>query len=100
MNRRRFLLVSLAGVSAATVAAEVQQAGKMVRVGILGVGRTPSPQELARSVAANPFWLSMKELGWVEGRNMLIERRFGESTEQLRRGAEDLAEKRGRTRCA
>jgi putative ABC transport system substrate-binding protein len=73
-----------------TIAAEAQQAGKTVRVGILGVGRSPSPQELAKSVAANPFWLSMKRLGWVEGRNMIVERRFGESTEQLRRGAAEL----------
>src|SRR6266849_9805394 len=62
----------------------------MARVGILGIGPAPSQQELAKSVSTNPFWLSMKELGWVDGQNMVVERRFGESAEQLRAGAADL----------
>jgi len=32
----------------------------------------------------------MRELGWVDGQNMVVERRFGESAEQLRAGAADL----------
>jgi putative ABC transport system substrate-binding protein len=32
----------------------------------------------------------MKELGWVEGQNLVVERRWGESDEQLRAGATDL----------
>jgi putative ABC transport system substrate-binding protein len=62
----------------------------MPRVGILGVGPAPTPAELARSVASNRFWTSMRELGWVDGQNMIVERRFGESAEQLRQGAADL----------
>jgi hypothetical protein len=62
----------------------------MARVGILGIGPAPSPQELAKSVSTNPFWLSMRHLGWVEGQNMVVERRFGESADQLRTGAADL----------
>ena len=62
----------------------------MARVGILGIGPTPSPQALAKSVSTNPFWLSMRELGWVDGQNMVVERRFGESADQLRTGAADL----------
>jgi len=69
---------------------EAQKSEKMARVGILGVGPVPSPQELAKSVAANRFWSSMKELGWVDGQNMVVERRFGESADQLRTGAADL----------
>src|SRR4030095_15639128 len=63
---------------------------KMVRMGILGIGPAPSPQELGKSVSTNPFWLSMRELGWVDGQNMVVERRFGESADQLRTGAVDL----------
>jgi putative ABC transport system substrate-binding protein len=62
----------------------------MARVGILGIGPTPSPQTLAKSVSTNPFWLSMGQLGWVDGQNMVVERRFGESADQLRAGAADL----------
>ncbi len=62
----------------------------MARVGILGIGPAPSPEELAKSVSTNPFWLSMRQLGWVDGQNMVVERRFGESADQLRAGAADL----------
>ena len=32
----------------------------------------------------------MRDLGWVDGQNMVVERRFGESADQLRKGAADL----------
>jgi hypothetical protein len=32
----------------------------------------------------------MRQLGWVDGQNMAVERRFGESADQLRAGAADL----------
>jgi putative tryptophan/tyrosine transport system substrate-binding protein len=89
VNRRRFLLTSLAGL-ATPFAAEAQKSEKMARVGILGFGPVPSPQELAKSVSTNAFWMSMRELGWVDGQNMVVERRFGESVDQFRRGAADL----------
>ncbi len=89
MNRRAFL-TALIGLLAAPLAAEAQKSERMARVGILGIGAAPSPQELAKSVATNPFWLSMRELGWVDGQNMVVERRFGESVDQLRTGAADL----------
>jgi len=89
VNRRRFLLTSLAGL-AAPFAAEAQKSDRMVRVGILGLGPVPSPQELAQSVSTNPFWMAMRELGWIDGQNMVVERRFGESADQFRRGAADL----------
>src|SRR5260370_7528080 len=84
--RRTFLGVMAGGLLAAPLVAEAQPAGKMARVGILGIGPAPSPQELAKSVSTNPFWLSMRRLGWVDGQNMVVERRFGESAEQLRAG--------------
>src|ERR1700730_1518358 len=90
MKRRTFMALVSGGLLAAPLAAEAQQAGKMARVGILGIGPAPSPQELAKSVSTNPFWLSMRHLGWVEGQNMVVERRFGESADQLRTGAADL----------
>jgi len=90
MKRRTFLAGTGAVLLAAPLAAEAQKSEKLAHVGILGLGPTPSPPELAKSVSTNPFWLSMRQLGWVDGRNMVVERRFGESAEQLRRGAADL----------
>jgi hypothetical protein len=78
------------GLLAAPLAAEAQKSEKMPRVGILNIGPAPSPQELAKSVSTNPFWMSMRELGWVDGQNMVVERRFGESADQLRAAAADL----------
>jgi putative ABC transport system substrate-binding protein len=85
-----FLGTVAGGLLAAPLAAEAQKSEKMARVGILNIGPAPGPQELAKSVSTNPFWLSMKQLGWVEGQNMIVERRFGESTDQLRAGAAEL----------
>jgi putative ABC transport system substrate-binding protein len=90
MDRRTFIAGITGGLLAAPLAAEAQKSEKMARVGILGVGPAPSPQELAMSVSTNPFWLSMRQLGWVDGQNLVVERRFGESADQLRRGAADL----------
>jgi putative ABC transport system substrate-binding protein len=90
MDRRTFLAGTGAVFLAAPRAADAQKSGKKPRVGILGIGTAPSPTELAKSVATNPLWLSMKELGWVDGQNMVVERRFGETAEQLRAGAADL----------
>jgi len=90
VNRRTFLGTLAGGMLALPLAVDAQKSEKVARVGILGIGPIPSPQELAKSVATNPFWLSMRQLGWVDGQNMVVERRFGESVDQLRRGAGDL----------
>jgi putative ABC transport system substrate-binding protein len=90
MDRRTFMGTLTLALMVAPLAAEAQKSEKIARVGILGIGPTPSPQELAKSVSTNPFWLSMRQLGWVDGRNMVVERRFGESAEQLRAGAAAL----------
>jgi putative ABC transport system substrate-binding protein len=70
MDRRRFLLASLAGVLVAPLAVEAQQAAKVYRLGWLSDGpQTPS----AMSVA---FEDTLRELGYVEGRNLVIDRRY------------------------
>jgi putative ABC transport system substrate-binding protein len=90
IDRRTFLAGTGAVLLAAPFAAEAQKSEKMVRVGILNLGPAPSPQELTQSVSTNQFWLSMRQLGWIDGQNMVVERRFGESADQLRKGAADL----------
>ena len=72
MDRRRFLLTSLAGALAAPLAAEPQQAGKVYRVGFLA-GISPTTTRLAEA-----FKQGLHELGWVEGQNIVIDFRSAE----------------------
>ena len=78
MDRRMFLGTLAGGLLAAPLAAEAQQTGKPARVGHLGFGPSPS-QDIAQSLLAD----ALRGQGWVEGQNLILERRFGESTEQL-----------------
>ena len=90
MERREFVVIVGLALLAAPPAAGSPKSEKMARVGILGAGPVPSPQELAKSVSTNRLWQSMRQLGWAEGQNMVVERRFGESADQLRTAAADL----------
>jgi putative ABC transport system substrate-binding protein len=74
MDRRAFLAGTGAALLAAPLAAEAQQAGKVYRVGILGE-KASDPSE-ARLWQA--FRLGLRELGWIEGTNILIEDRWVE----------------------
>ena len=86
MDRRHFLLTSLAGVFAAPVAAEAQQAGKVWRVGTL---HTSSAKDAADRVAALERGLA--ELGYLAGRNVvLVNRNSGQRMSLLPELAADL----------
>jgi putative ABC transport system substrate-binding protein len=76
MDRRRFLVTSLAGVVVQSLAAEAQPAGKVPRIGILRVGYPP-PSYI------EPFRQGLRELGYVEGQNIVIEYGVGRTREQL-----------------
>jgi putative ABC transport system substrate-binding protein len=72
MQRREFItLVGWAAV-VSPHAARAQQARKLPRIGIL----MPGPPELSKSLDA--FYQGLHELGYTEGQNIAIERRFGE----------------------
>jgi putative ABC transport system substrate-binding protein len=73
-TRRRFIGTLAGGLLVAPFAAEAQQAGKVYRVGIL-TDKASDPVE-ARLWQA--FRLGLRELGWIEGRNILIEFREAE----------------------
>ena len=78
MDRRRFLLTSLAGVCVAPLAAEAQQARKVPRIAFL---TTTSP---GGSPTTDAFLRGLRDLGYVEGENMAIEWRWGRgSTERF-----------------
>jgi len=74
MARRRFLLTSLAGALAAPLGAEAQQPGKVYRVGIL-TNKASDPAEVRLWQA---FRSGLRERGWIEGQNILIEFRAAE----------------------
>jgi putative ABC transport system substrate-binding protein len=72
VDRRRFLLTSLASALAAPLAAAAQQAGKVYRVGYLG--NFPPTPSTAPIVSA--FTDGLREHGYVDGRNLKLEYRW------------------------
>jgi ABC-type uncharacterized transport system substrate-binding protein len=87
LDRRRFLLSSLAGALAAPLAAGGQQPGKVYRVGIL-TNKASDPAEVRLWQA---FRSGLRERDWIEGQNILIEFRAAEgNTARLPQLAADL----------
>ena len=79
MNRRTFLAGTGAMLLATPLAAEGQQAGKVYRVGVLVQGDAATPEMRSQSA----FVTTLKELGWIEGRNVAFEDRRAIAVEQL-----------------
>ena len=74
MDRRAFV-TALGAVLAATLAAEAQHSGKVARIGVLEMGQSPS----GRSSTREAFLEQLRELGYVEGLNLVIESRYAEA---------------------
>jgi putative ABC transport system substrate-binding protein len=91
MDRRRFVATLASGVAAAHGESAAQPADRVARVGVLSSARRPPDAELQRS----PWRLEMERLGWVEGRNLLVERRFADGQIDTLAGyARDLVDAR------
>jgi putative tryptophan/tyrosine transport system substrate-binding protein len=71
MDRRRFLLTSLAGALAAPLAAGAQQTGKVPRIGILSSSSLEREQGYLAALEQG-----LHDLGYSEGKNLLIDRRY------------------------
>ena len=71
MNRRRFLLTSLAGVLVAPLAAEAQLTRKVPRIGYL-IAETQASSSFAS------FRQGLRKYGYVEGQNIVVEYREAE----------------------
>ena len=85
MDRRAFI----GGVSCTLIlvplAAKAQTATTVRRIGVLGSGAQPTSDEFLQAYAP------LRELGWVEGNNLLVERRYANGrAELLRPLAEEL----------
>jgi hypothetical protein len=66
MDRRRFLLTSLAVALPVPLSIEAEQAGKVWRIGVL----TLAPLEAAMPLLRH-FDEGIRDLGYVEGRNII-----------------------------
>ena len=77
VDRRTFLGTLAGGLLAAPLAAEAQAAGKVYRIGFI----VPStPNETGHLFKA--LREGLRELGYVEGRNVVFEVRFGERRQE------------------
>ena len=73
LERRTFIGVIAGGILAAPLAARAQQAAKVPRIGFLGNSTAALEVNLV-----GPFREGLGELGYAEGRNILIEYRWAE----------------------
>jgi len=74
MERRRFMAVAAGGLLAAPPAAKAQPAGKVWRIGYL----TSQSAASAGRVSFDAFRQGLHDLGYVEGRNIVIESRWAD----------------------
>jgi putative ABC transport system substrate-binding protein len=72
MNRRAFV-AGLGAVLTAPLGAQAQQAGRVYRIGYVN----PGGASLA-PIRLEPLRQGLRELGYVEGRNLVLEARWGE----------------------
>jgi putative ABC transport system substrate-binding protein len=87
MNRRTFLCGLTVGALGGPLVAEAQQQGKVYRVGVL----TNKASDPAEARLWQVFRSSLRERGWIEGQNILIEFRAAEgNTARLPELAADL----------
>src|SRR5262249_41996123 len=81
MKRREF--IALVGGGALLLAAKVkrargQQPARVQRIGYLGLGPPPAWATRVEVLRAGP-----RDLGWIEGKNIVIEFRWADEVEQL-----------------
>ena len=73
MRRREFIALVTSAIACPMGVRAQQQAGKMSRIGYLGVS---SPSD--RPLLLDAFRQRLRELGWIEGQNIVIDYRFAE----------------------
>lgn len=84
--KRRDTVYALLALAAAPLAADAQQQSKIWRIALLRFGNRASAASLLPSLE-----LGLRELGYVEGRNLILEQRYADgSTERLTSLATEL----------
>jgi putative ABC transport system substrate-binding protein len=84
MKRRQFIML-LGGAAAWPLAARAQQPAKVARIGHLDLG--PASARVSRVEALRA---GLRDLGYVEGKDIVIEFRWAETVEQLPELAAEL----------
>jgi len=80
MNRRDALaMFGSSLLLGRTLGAKAQSAKRIHRVGALGLGPPLSVQDIQRA------WAYTRKLGWIEGQNLIVERRYADNNEKLLR---------------
>src|SRR5262249_20092192 len=88
MRRREFITLLGGATAAWPLAASAQQPDRMRRIGVLTPFASDDPVEQTRVLA---FAQALAQSGWIEGRNVRIEIRWGASDpERVRRYAAEL----------
>src|SRR6266567_5916232 len=84
-SRRRFGRVLACFLIAVPLIARAQRPLVVRRIGVLSPGVPETTEEIRKGTEA------LRELGWIEGRNLLVERRYAsDRLEQLQPLAEEL----------
>ena len=91
MHRRRFNCGLALAAGMAPLASRAQTAGRTARIGFFNSGPPMSDAE----VRNNPWSAEMRRLGWIEGQNLVVERRYAEGKlERMPALAQELVESR------
>jgi putative ABC transport system substrate-binding protein len=81
MKRRDFITL-LAGAAAWPLAAQAQQPAGMRRIGVLTAFADNDAEAQANITA---FRQSLEKVGWIEGRNLAIDYRWGDADPERKR---------------
>ena len=79
MRRREFITLISGAAAARPLAAQAQQPGKVPRIGFLVTASFDTPEFRA---TRDSFVQGMRELGWVEGQNFIVEYRSAEGRQE------------------
>jgi putative tryptophan/tyrosine transport system substrate-binding protein len=82
MNRRVFVNLVAAACLLEPLAVRAQQTGRVFRIGLLVPSTEPTP---GGRIDLDGLRMGLRDLGWVEGRNLLIEIRWAGTSPQRQR---------------
>ena len=98
MRRRKFIILLSGAAAAWTLAARAQEDGRMRRIAVL----TPSAEsDLADRTNLTAIRDTLRRLGWVEGRNIRVDYRWGAGDgERIRANAAEMVSMTPEVICA
>jgi putative ABC transport system substrate-binding protein len=85
MKRREFITLLGGAVLARPLAARAQQPARMMRIGYLGFGTAAATTDRVEALRAG-----LRDLGYLEGKNIVIDFRWAERVDRLSEFAADL----------